>query len=76
MEATCFSETSIYFQRTTRLYIPGDRNRHKHGCEYLRFYVIWLLFSRISTLFGLHDVEVKTQRFSENEKLILGRIDN
>jgi hypothetical protein len=27
MEATCYSETSIGFQRTTRRYVPGDRIR-------------------------------------------------
>jgi hypothetical protein len=26
MEATCYSETSVEFQRTTRPYVPEDRN--------------------------------------------------
>jgi hypothetical protein len=33
--ATYSSETSIYFQRTTRSYIPEDRIRHNHEGVYL-----------------------------------------
>jgi hypothetical protein len=38
MEARCFSETSVDFQRTTRRYIPEDRTLHNHRCENLRAY--------------------------------------
>jgi hypothetical protein len=31
IEATCFSETSVDFQRTTR-HIPDDRTLHTNGC--------------------------------------------
>jgi hypothetical protein len=39
MEATCSSETSMDFQRTTRRYIPVCRNLHNQGCENFRPYV-------------------------------------
>jgi hypothetical protein len=35
MKAMCSFETSVVFQRITRLYIPEDRNLHNHGCENL-----------------------------------------
>jgi hypothetical protein len=38
MEETHSSETSMYFQQTTRRYIPEDRTRHNHRCENLKFY--------------------------------------
>jgi hypothetical protein len=33
MEAIFFSETLIYFQRTTRRYVPEDSTLHNHLCE-------------------------------------------
>jgi hypothetical protein len=39
-EATCFSEMSVDFKRTTRRYIPEDRNLHNHRCENLKSYMI------------------------------------
>jgi hypothetical protein len=39
MEATCSSETSVDFQRTTRHYIPEERT-HNHRCENLKSYII------------------------------------
>jgi hypothetical protein len=36
MEATCSSEMSVSFQRTTWRYIPEDRILHNHQCENLR----------------------------------------
>jgi hypothetical protein len=33
MEAKCFSETSVDFQRVTRHYITEDRTLHNHRCE-------------------------------------------
>jgi hypothetical protein len=38
LEATCSSETSVDFQRTTRRYIPEDRTLHKPRCKNLRCY--------------------------------------
>jgi hypothetical protein len=38
MEATCLSETSLDFQRTTRSYIPEDRTLHNHRCDNLTSY--------------------------------------
>jgi hypothetical protein len=35
MEVICSSETSLDFQRTTRLHIPEDRTLHNHRCENL-----------------------------------------
>jgi hypothetical protein len=40
MEATCSSEMSLDFQRTTRCYIPEDRTLHNHRCENLRSCVV------------------------------------
>jgi hypothetical protein len=40
MEATCSSETSFYFQRTTRRCIPEDINLRNHRCENLKFHRI------------------------------------
>jgi hypothetical protein len=37
MEATCSSETSADFQRTTQRYIPEDRILHNQPCENLKF---------------------------------------
>jgi hypothetical protein len=39
MEATCSSETSVYFQRTTGRYIPEDGTFHDHRCENLISYI-------------------------------------
>jgi hypothetical protein len=41
MEATCSSQTSVDFQRTTRRYIPEDRTLHNHRCENLKYYSLW-----------------------------------
>jgi hypothetical protein len=37
MEATCFSETSLEFQRTTWLFISTGRTLNNHPCHYLKF---------------------------------------
>jgi hypothetical protein len=36
MEAICYSEMSVDFQRTTRRYIPEDRTIYNHRCENLK----------------------------------------
>jgi hypothetical protein len=36
MEAICFSETSVDFQRTTQRYIPEDGTLHNHRSENLK----------------------------------------
>jgi hypothetical protein len=38
MEATCSSETSADFQRSTRHYIPDDRTLHNYRFNNLKFY--------------------------------------
>jgi hypothetical protein len=38
-EAICSSETSVDFQRTTRLYIPEDSTLHTHRSEDLKSYI-------------------------------------
>jgi hypothetical protein len=38
-EATRSSKTSVYFQRTTRRYIPEDRTLHSHRCEKFKSYI-------------------------------------
>jgi hypothetical protein len=43
IEATCSSETSVEFHRTTRRYIPEDRTLHNHCCEYLKSYNMFLI---------------------------------
>jgi hypothetical protein len=42
MEATCLSETSTDFQRTTQLYMPEYANTtlSNHGCENVESYII------------------------------------
>jgi hypothetical protein len=40
MEATCSSETSVDYQRTTRHYNPEDRSLHNHRCENLKSKII------------------------------------
>jgi hypothetical protein len=40
MEATCSSETSTDFQRTTRRYIPDNNILHNHRCENLKSYIV------------------------------------
>jgi hypothetical protein len=40
MEATCSSETSVDFQRTTWHNVPEDRNLHNHRCENLKSYIL------------------------------------
>jgi hypothetical protein len=40
MVATCSSETSVDFQRTTQRYIPEDRTVHNHCCEKLKSYIL------------------------------------
>jgi hypothetical protein len=37
--ATCFSEASVEFQRSTRRYIPEDRTVHNHRCDSLKSYI-------------------------------------
>jgi hypothetical protein len=37
-KAICFSETSVYFQRTTLRYIPEDSTLHNHRCENIKSY--------------------------------------
>jgi hypothetical protein len=39
MKVTCSSETTVDFQRTTRLFIPEGRTIHNHRCENLRKYL-------------------------------------
>jgi hypothetical protein len=41
MEETCYSETSVDIQRTTRRYIPEDRTLHNHRCENLNSYMYY-----------------------------------
>jgi hypothetical protein len=64
MEATCSSETSVDFQRTTRRYIPEDKTLHNHRCENLKLYNFiadfefvrfWINFFRTSCQFHLID---------------------
>jgi hypothetical protein len=38
-EATCSSETAVYFQRTTLRYIPENRTLHNHCCGNLNCYI-------------------------------------
>jgi hypothetical protein len=38
IEATCSSETSVDFQRTTCCYVPKNRTVYNHRCENLKFY--------------------------------------
>jgi hypothetical protein len=51
MEATCSSETTVDFQRTTRNYIPEDRILHNHRCEDLKSYLLFFLLSLFISCF-------------------------
>jgi hypothetical protein len=46
METICSPETSVDFQRTTRLYVPEDSTLHNHSCENLRSWGILHDFSQ------------------------------
>jgi hypothetical protein len=46
-EATCSSETSVDFHRTTQRYIPEHVTLHNHRCEYLKSYLLIFAFSDI-----------------------------
>jgi hypothetical protein len=45
------SETSIDFQRTTRHYIPEDRNLYNHLCENLKSYMPSLCLSECTCMY-------------------------
>jgi hypothetical protein len=47
MEATCFSESSVDAQRTTRSYIPEDGTFHNHRCENLKSYTEVLMLKQV-----------------------------
>jgi hypothetical protein len=44
MEATCFSETSVYFKPSTWRSFPDDRILHNYHCENLKSYKCYRLF--------------------------------
>jgi hypothetical protein len=50
MEATCPSETSVDFHRTTGLYIPGDRILLNHRCVNLKTYILTKVSKLVSSL--------------------------
>jgi hypothetical protein len=43
MKTTYSLESSVGFQRTTPLYISGDRNLHNHRCGNLKSYILSFL---------------------------------
>jgi hypothetical protein len=53
MELIFFSERWVDFQRTTRLYIAEDRNRHNDSCENLKSYTIQKATNTELILFSL-----------------------
>jgi hypothetical protein len=56
MEATYSSETSVDFQRATRLCIPEDRTLHNHRCENLSpTKTVFCPHSVLCTLYGSHN---------------------
>jgi hypothetical protein len=67
MEATCSSETSVDFQRTTRPYIPDNRTHHNHRCENLRSYKIHKYVIVTVVLYGC-----KTSSLTLSEDIDLG----
>jgi hypothetical protein len=52
MEAICFSETSVDFQRITPRYIPEDNTVHNHRCENLKSYKDRLICDGATALFS------------------------
>jgi hypothetical protein len=58
MEAKYFSETSVYFQLTTRRYIPENSTLHDHCCGNLRSYVIVTQLLRLNLTYQLRGLYV------------------
>jgi hypothetical protein len=54
MKATCSSEMSVDFQRTTCCYIPEDNTLHNHSCEDLKPYKTIHVLLQNCTLIHLH----------------------
>jgi hypothetical protein len=57
MEVTCFSETSVDFQRTKQRHIPQDRTLRNHVCKNLISLIVIYMFSdvlegRIASMLG------------------------
>jgi hypothetical protein len=50
IKATCSSETSVDFERTTRGYITEYNTLHNHRFENLKSYIAKYLFSLLRTL--------------------------
>jgi hypothetical protein len=44
MKAACSSETSVYFQQTTR-YIPENRTLPNHSCDDIKFYIMEICYN-------------------------------
>jgi hypothetical protein len=53
MEATCYSETSVDFQRATWRYISEDRIIHNHLCENLSSYKATNTFLKLHLYFRM-----------------------
>jgi hypothetical protein len=55
MDATCSSETSVDFKRTTRRYIPEDRRPlHNHRCSNLKSYIYLFMYPSLFICLGTH----------------------
>jgi hypothetical protein len=63
MEAKCYSETSVDFQRTTRRYMLEDNTVRNYSCENLKYYTGKLLFGpHVSAFLNSVTAEITTQR--------------
>jgi hypothetical protein len=57
MEATCSSETSIEFQRTTRRCIPEDRSLQNHRYEIFKSYLFLLRSTTCGSQVSMNPLE-------------------
>jgi hypothetical protein len=72
MEAICFSETSIDFQRTTRRYVAEYSTVHNHGCENMKSYTHVLI-----SLYDSHSYlpsRVTECHYPERDNTVLDRV--
>jgi hypothetical protein len=70
MEATCSSEMSLDFQRTTQRFIPEDKTLHNHRCENLKSYNIKKPLSKYGCEIW-STIEKDTVVYSKRERNIL-----
>jgi hypothetical protein len=59
MEATCFSEMSVDFPRTTQRYIPEDSTLQNRRCEILKSYMAVISLSCLAYVIGFETAKLE-----------------